>query len=83
MWLNMNCLCAMYVDRNQRAFLAQMMSFVVRYDAICHFFPFNSQYLMTRGVDIPAPYPMGALRAGKTVAKFFKNKQKLLSLIVS
>ena len=30
----MNCLCAIYVERNQRAFLAQMTSFVVRYDFI-------------------------------------------------
>ena len=52
--LNMNCLCAIYVDRNQRAFLAQMTSFVVRYDVIDHFFPINSQYLMTWGVDSPA-----------------------------
>ena len=81
MWLNMSCLCAMYVDRNQRAFLAQMMSFVVRYDVICHSFQFS--IFDDEGFDIPAPYPMGALRAGKTVAKFFKNKQKLLSLIVS
>ena len=43
----MNCLCAIYVDRNQRAFLAQMRSFVVRYDVIYHIFPINSQYLMT------------------------------------
>ena len=53
MWLNMNCLCAMYVDRNQRAFLAQMTSFVVRYDVIYHSFPINSQYLMMWGVDSP------------------------------
>ena len=38
MWLNMNCLCATYVDRNQRTFLAQMMPFVVRYDIIYHQF---------------------------------------------
>ena len=54
MWLNLNCLCAIYVCRNQRAFLAQMTSFVVRYDVIYHFFPINSQYLMTWGVDSPA-----------------------------
>ena len=39
MWLNMNCLCAIYVDRNQRTFFARMTSFVVRYDVIYHFFP--------------------------------------------
>ena len=54
MWLNLNCLCAIYVCRNQRAFLAQMTSFVMRYDVIYHFFPINSQYLMTWGVDSPA-----------------------------
>jgi len=46
----MNCLCAIYVDRNQRAFLAQMTSFVVRYDVINHPFPINSQHLMTWGL---------------------------------
>ena len=54
MWLNMNCLCATYVDQNQRAFLAQMTSFVVRYDFIYDFFRISSQYLMIRGVDSPA-----------------------------
>ena len=49
----MNCLCAIYVDRNQRAFLAQMTSFLVWYDVIYHFFPINSQYLMTWVVDSP------------------------------
>ena len=39
---------------NQRAFLVQMTSFVVRYDVIYHSFPINSQYLMTLGVDSPA-----------------------------
>ena len=38
MLLNMNCFCAIYVDRNQRTFLAQMTSFVVRYDVIYHSF---------------------------------------------
>ena len=50
MWLNMNCLCAIYVDRNQRAFLAQMKSFVVQHDIIYHSFPINSQYLMMEGL---------------------------------
>ena len=49
----MNCLCAIYVDRNQRAFLAQMRSFVVRYDVTYHLSPINSQYLMTWEVDSP------------------------------
>ena len=49
----MNCLCAIYVDRNQRAFLAQMRSFVGRYDVIYHLSPINSQYLMTWEVDSP------------------------------
>ena len=49
----MNFLCAIYVDRNQRAFLAQMGSFVVRYDVIYHLSPINSQYLMTWEVDSP------------------------------
>ena len=53
MWLNMNCLCAIYVDRNQRAFSAQMTSFAVQYDVIYHFFPINSQCLMMWGVDGP------------------------------
>ena len=39
MLLNMNCFCAIYVDRNQRTFLAQMTSFVMRYDVIYHSFP--------------------------------------------
>ena len=54
MWLNMNCLCATYVDQNQRAFLVQMTSFLVRYDFIYDFFPVSSQYLMMWGVDSPA-----------------------------
>ena len=45
----MNCLCAIDVDWNQHAFLAQMTSFVVQYDIIYHFFPINSQYLMMWG----------------------------------
>ena len=49
-------MCYIYVNRNQRAFLAQMTSFVMRYDIIYHFFPFNSQYLMTWGVDSRAFY---------------------------
>ena len=36
-----NCLCAMYVDRNQRSFLAQMTSFVVQYDVTYHSFHIN------------------------------------------
>ena len=32
----MNCLCAIYVNRNQRALLAQMTSFVMWYDVIYH-----------------------------------------------
>lgn len=54
MWLNMNCLCTIDVDRNQRAFLAQMTSFVLQYDIIYHFVPINSHYLMTWGVHSPA-----------------------------
>ena len=46
----MNCLCAIYVDRNQGAFLGQMTTFVVRYNVIYRFFPINSQYLMTWGL---------------------------------
>ena len=42
----MNFLCAIYVEQNQRAFLAQMKSFIVQYDIIYHSFPINSQYLM-------------------------------------
>ena len=49
MWLNMNCLCALYVCRDQGAFLAQMTSFVVRYDIINHSLPISSQYLMMWG----------------------------------
>ena len=49
----MNCLCVINVDQNQQVFLAQMTSFVVRYDVIYHYFPINSQYLMTWGVDSP------------------------------
>ena len=45
----MNCLCAIYVDQNQQAFLAQMMSFVVQHDIIYHSFPINSQYLIMGG----------------------------------
>ena len=50
MWLNMICSCAIYVDRNQRVFLAQMTLFVVCYDVIHHFLPINSQYLMMWGL---------------------------------
>ena len=53
MWLNMNCVCAIYVDRNQRAFLAQMTSFVMLYYVICHSFPINSPHLMSWGVNRP------------------------------
>ena len=49
----MNCLCAIYVDRNQQTFLAKMTSFVMRYDIIYHSFLINSQCLMTWGVDSP------------------------------
>ena len=44
----MNCLCAISVDRNHQAFLAQMTSFVEQYDVIYQF-PINSQYLMMWG----------------------------------
>ena len=43
---NMNCLCAINVDQNQQAFLAQMTSFVVRYDVIYNSFSINSQYAL-------------------------------------
>ena len=46
MWLNINCLCAIYFNRNQQAFLAQMTSFAVRYDVIYHFFPINYKQLL-------------------------------------
>ena len=54
----MNCLY-FYVDRNQRAFLAQMGSFFVRYDVIYHLSPINSQYLMTWEVDSPGNVFLG------------------------
>ena len=46
MWLNINCLCDIYFNRNQQAFLAQMTSFAVRYDVIYHFFPINYKQLL-------------------------------------
>ena len=46
----MNFLCTIYVEQNQRAFLAQMKSFIGRYDIIYHSFPINSQYLMMEGL---------------------------------
>ena len=49
----MNCLCAINVDQNQQAFLAQMASFVVRYDIMYHSFPLNSQYFDDVEVDSP------------------------------
>ena len=49
MWVNMNFLGVIYIARNQQAFLEQMTSFVVRYDAIYLSFPIKSQYLMTGG----------------------------------
>ena len=49
----MNCLCAIYVDRNQQTFLAKMTSLVMRYDIIYHTFLINSQCLMMWGVDSP------------------------------
>ena len=55
----MNCLCAIYVDRNQRAFLAHTRSFVVRCDVIYHLSPINSQYLMTWEVDSPGNVFLG------------------------
>ena len=63
----MNCLCAIYVDQNQEAFLAQMMSFVVQHDIIYHSFPINSQYLIMGGgggdwVDSPAFTGTGILQ---------------------
>ena len=71
MWLNMNCLCATYVDRSQRAFLAQMTSFVVWYDLIYHFLPISSQYLMMWGVDSPA--------VGQVRLKNYLPSQKIYS----
>ena len=59
MWLNMNCLCAIYVDQNQQAFLAQMMSFVVQHDIIYHSFPINSQYLIMGGGELTALHLLG------------------------
>ena len=58
MWPNMNFLCAIYVEQNQRAFLAQMKSFIVQYDIIYHSFPINSQYLMM-GVGLTALHLLG------------------------
>ena len=61
----MNCLCAIYVEQNQRAFLAQMTSFVVQHDIIYHSFPINSQYLIMaggEGVDSPAFTGTGILQ---------------------
>ena len=58
----MNCFCA--IDRNQRAFLAQMTSFVARYDVIYHFFLITSQYLMTWGVESPRKCPQKILPKG-------------------
>ena len=49
MWVIMNFLGVIYIARNQQAFLAQMTSFVVQYDAIYLSFPIKSQYLMTGG----------------------------------
>ena len=49
MWLNMKCLCAIHVDRNQQTFLEQMTSFVGQYDVIYHSLPIISQYLMMLG----------------------------------
>ena len=57
MWVNMNFLGVIYIARNQQAFLAQMTSFVVRYDAIYLSFPIKSQYLMTGGGDNPVHRP--------------------------
>ena len=60
MWVNMNFLGVIHIARNQQAFLAQMTSFVVRYDAIYLSFPIKSQYLMTgggRGGDNPVHRP--------------------------
>ena len=49
MWVIMNFLGVIYIARDQQAFLAQMTSFVVQYDAIYLSFPIKSQYLMTGG----------------------------------
>ena len=49
MWVIMNFLGVIYIARNQQAFLAQMTSFVVQYDAIYLSFPIKSLYLMTGG----------------------------------
>ena len=49
MWVIMNFLGLIYIARNQQAFLAQMTSFVVQYDAIYLSFPIKSLYLMTGG----------------------------------
>ena len=60
MWLIMNCLWGICC-RGQRAFFAQMMSFVVRYDIIYNPFPINSQDLMSQtweGVDSPVSVVM-------------------------
>ena len=46
MWLNMNCLCAIYVDQNQ-------------HDIIYHSFPINSQYLIMGGGELTALHLLG------------------------
>ena len=89
----MNCLCAIYVDRNQRAFLAQMRSFVVRYDVIYHISPINSQYLMTWEVASPGNVFLGLTCNSQSLAPFldkntiaisfaFLNSQDLFSVLL-
>ena len=38
----------------QQVFFAQMTSYTMQYEVICHLFPINSQCLRTWGVDSPA-----------------------------
>ena len=89
----MNYLCAIYVDRNQRAFLADTRSFVVRYDVIYHLSPINSQYLMTWEVDSPGNVFLGLTCNSQslppsvdqnTIAISFAilNNQELFSVLV-
>ena len=39
MWLNMNCLSAICVDRNQQAFLAQMTPLILLCDMTLYIIP--------------------------------------------
>ena len=78
----MNCLCAIYVDRNQRPFLAHTRSSVVRYDVIYHLSPINSQYLMTWEVASPGNVFLGLTCNSQSLPPSFDKNTIAISFAI-